>query len=184
MNLDATGLGLRSTAGMAAGASVLSLFSSAPEWLRGLASVAALALANLFIEWVRLKHAQYKQKRQELEADDDIPMVPRDDSRAGFVNRRMLLVLAALALAACGGRYFLRVFAHETLGKCVASGYERDFQSDPGFTSRTGALQCIAPIPAANHGDVGGFLFDEHLKDAAPSVDAVTDDVRRVVDTD
>ena len=183
MNLDPTGIGFRSSASMVVGASALGVFQALPDSVRVLLAALLLAFTNYAIEWLRHRRAVLQQRRQELERDDR-GEAHRPPSEPGYVRAWPLALLAALALAACGGRYFVRVFSHETLGKCVASGYQRNFDGDPGFVGRTGALQCIAPLSTSNDRDVSGFLFDEHLKDAGSSVDAEAADTGRVLQGD
>jgi len=147
MNFDTNGMGTRSSLSLTAGITAMSAFNSLPEPVRVLLGVLALAFANFAIEWFRFKRAELAQKREQIEtARESVPPSP-PGSAPGFAGIHALLLLSVLFLGACGGRFFLRVFSEPTLGKCVASGYAREFPGDPEFVSYSGGVQCVsAPL--------------------------------------
>lgn len=169
MNFDTNGMGTRSSLSLTAGITAMSAFNSLPEPVRVMIGVLALAFANFAIEWFRFKRAELAQKREQIEtARESVPPGP-PGSAPGFARIRALLLLSALFLGACGGRFFLRVFSEPTLGKCVASGYQYE-STGPEFTSYSGGLQCVsstlgdfaAELPLPRDESDAMFLNDAH----------------------
>lgn len=177
MSFDQNGMGARSSLSLTAGITAMTAFESLPGPLKMLLSALFLAAVNFGIEWFRLRRAEMAARREQLEKEaepvrESAP--PPLDSTRGFARFRALLFLGALFLAACGGRFFLRVFSEPTLGKCVASGYAREFPGEPDFTSYSGAVQCVsAPvlqsaseIPLTGNEPESGLASDAHEVDS------------------
>ena len=178
MSFDQNGMGARSSLSLTAGITAMSAFDSLPGPLKMLLSALFLAAVNFGIEWFRLRRVEMAAKREQLEkeaepARESVAPPPPDSTR-GFAGCRLLLVIVGLLfLAACGGRFFVRVFSEPTLGKCVASGYQYE-STGPEFTSYSGGLQCVssplgdfaAELPLSRD-DAGSMLLnDAHEKDS------------------
>ena len=170
MSFDANGIGSRASLGMTAGVTAFAALDALPMWIRAALSALFLAFVNFAIEWARWKRAELKQRREVLEAQAEPAndnARTRDDSAPGYSRLGALALVAALALAACGGRFFLRVFSEPALGKCIASGYAREFSGDPEFTSYSGGLQCLSAPTLPEPDESTPLARDGYENDAA-----------------